>query len=406
MRRSCLALALVAAAAHACSPGPVATFTAEELAGTAWPDVVGRGRGTTVSYAMWSGDEARNRFYQGPAAESLRRQFDIRLRIVPLADTSDLVAKLVNERAAGSMRGSVDLVWINGANFRTAKQGGVLWGPFVGALPNRRYFDERATERDFGTSTDGLEAPYEQAQFVLAYDSRRVPNPPDTFAALRQWIASSPGRFTCPAIPDFTGSAFARHFLLHHGGTPARFAEPFDERFYAAVSTPVLAMLRDMKPSLWRRGETFPATVAELDRLFANGEVDFSMNYSPTFASDKIARGEFPPTVRTFVPAEGTIADYSFLAIPFNAPNPAGALVVINELMSPAHALMRARAIGGLFPLRLDRLGTADREAAEALPRGPAMLPLNILAARRIQEAHAEYVDRFERDWRVEVLQR
>jgi putative spermidine/putrescine transport system substrate-binding protein len=161
-----------------------------------------------------------------------------------------------------------------------------------------------------------------------------------------------------------------------------------------------------MKPHLWRRGETFPATVAELDRLFVNGEVDFSMNYSPTFASDKIARGEFPASVRTFVPEEGTIADYSFLAIPFNAPNPAGALVLINTLMSPAHALTRARAIGGLFPLRLEQVTASEREAANALPRGPATLPLATLAARRIDEAQAEYVDRFERDWRQEVLQR
>ena len=65
------------------------------------------------------------------------------------------------------------------------------------------------------------------------------------------------------------------------------------------------------------------------------------MNYSPTFASEKIARGEFPATVRTFVLEEGTTANYSFLAVPFNAPNPAGAIAVINTFMSPAHALAR-----------------------------------------------------------------
>jgi hypothetical protein len=74
--------------------------------------------------------------------------------------------------------------------------------------------------------------------------------------------------------------------------------------------------------------------------------------------------------------------------------------------MSPPHAIMRARAMGGLFPLRLEHLSAADRDAVEALPRGPATLPIAALAARRIQDAHAEYVDRFERDWRTKVLQR
>lgn len=409
MRPSCRLIALLSATiAGACgSPGTPGVFPATDLARMTWNEVTTRARGTTVRYAMWAGDEARNRFYQGPGADVLRRDLEITLSIVPLGDTSDLVSKLVTEKAAGLGRGSVDLVWINGANFRTAKQAGVLWGPFTQVLPNLQHFDPAAIQYDFGTSTEGLEAPYEQAQFVFAYDTARIAAPPATFAELRSWIHAHPGRFTYPAIPDFTGSSFARHFLLHSGeAPPSAFAERFDAGLYARASKPVIESLHAMKPYLWRKGETFPATLAELDRLFVNGEIDFSMNYSPTFASDKIARGEFPASVRTFVPADGTIADYSFLAIPFNAPNPAGALAVINTFMSPAHAIMRARAMGGLFPLRSEHLSAAEREAVDALPRGPATLPLATLATRRIQDAHAEYVDRFERDWRTEVLQR
>ena len=403
-----LIVMLSATIAMACgSARPSDMFPATDLARMTWSEVTSRARGSTVRYAMWAGDEARNRFYQGPAADALRRDLDITLTIVPLADTSDLVSKLLTEKTAGLSRGSVDLVWINGANFRTAKQAGLLWGPFVEALPNLQHFDPVAVQHDFGTSTDGLEAPYEQAQFVFAYDTARVATPPATFAELRSWIRHHPGRFTYPAIPDFTGSSFARHFLLHSGeAPPSAFAERFDAGLYDRASKPVIESLHAMKPYLWRKGETFPATLAELDRLFVNGEIDFSMNYSPTFASDKIARGEFPASVRTFVPDDGTISDYSFLAIPFNTPNPAGALAVINTFMSPSHAIMRARAMGGVFPLQLDHLSAAERDAVDALPRGPATLPLTTLATRRIQDAYAEYVDRFERDWRTQVLQR
>ena len=75
------------------------------------------------------------------------------------------------------------------------------------------------------------------------------------------------------------------------------------------------------------------------------------MSYGPSFASEHIARGEFPPTTRTFVFDEGTIGNYSFLAIPFNASNIAGALVTINFLMSPEQQLDRARTLGDVFPL-------------------------------------------------------
>jgi putative spermidine/putrescine transport system substrate-binding protein len=398
-----LVLTLAAACRRADAPAPFAAGTLQTID---WAELCARARGTTVRYAMWSGDEALNRFYQGPATATLQQELRITLRIVPLSDTADLVNKLLNEKSANAS-GSIDLVWINGENFRTARQGGLLWGPFADRLPNIRYFDAAARARDFGTATDGYEAPWQQAQFVFAYDEARVKEPPRSLPALAAWIASHKGRFTYPAIPDFTGSAFIRHVLLHSGGVPpAAFSERFDESLYARASQDALGWLRAIKPHLWRQGATYPATPAEQDRLFVNGEIDFSMNYAPAFASEKIARGEFPASVRTFVLDEGTLSNYSFLAIPFNAPNPAGALAVINHFMSPAHALAHARALGGLFPLLADRLSPVERAAVDALPRGPATLPPELLARKRIPEADAEYLERFERDWRAEVLRR
>ena len=377
------------------------------LAETDWGAIGERARGTTVRYATWAGEEARNRFFDGPVTEALQRELGIALEIVPLADTADLVNKLLNEKAGGRRtEGGVDLVWINGENFRTAKQGALLWGPFAEKLPNVRYFDAVARARDFGTATEGYEAPWQESQFVFAYDTARVERPPTTLDALRAWVAANPGRFTYPAIPDFTGSAFVRQVLLHSGESPDAFSRAFDPDLYARASSRALAFLTEIAPHLWRKGETYPATVADMDRLFANGEIDFSMNYGPTFASEKIARGEFPATVRTFVLDEGTLHNYSFLAIPFNAANVPGALAVTNYLMSPGHALARSLALGGLFPMKRELLTEQERELASQLPRGLATLPLDILVAHRIAEADAEYLVRFERDWRAQVLQR
>ena len=182
-----------------------------------WTDVLHAARGTTVRYAMWSGDEARNRFYQGAATEALRQDFGITLKIVPLRDTADLINKLLNEKAAGVAAGSVDVVWINGENFRTARQGGLLWGPFADGLPNIRYFDDEARRQDFGTTTDGFEAPYQQAQFAFAYDSARLRSHRSRSTNYAAGLPLIPGASPIRAIPDFTGSAFIRHVLMHSG---------------------------------------------------------------------------------------------------------------------------------------------------------------------------------------------
>lgn len=404
-RGTALVIGLVAATS--CGRPPAETPDAARVQAMPWAEVAAGARGTTVHFAMWAGDEARNRFFQGQVTEALAGALGVTLRVTPVSDVADVVNKLLNERRAGRRAGgSIDVVWINGENFRTAKQAGVLWGPFADRLPNLVHYPEAARARDFGTEIDGLEAPWEVAQFVFAYDSARRTDPPLNLRTLRAWVERHPGRFTYPAIPDFTGSAFVRHVLVQSAGVPPERFAGFDPDLYRSASARALEFLEGIRPHLWRRGETYPATPADLNRLFVNGEVDFSMNYSPSFASERIVRGEFPETVRTFVLDQGTLSNYSYLAIPFNAPNPLGALAVIDHLLSPRHALSRVRAIGGLFPLRPDGLTAEERDAFALLPTGPATLSPEILARHRIAEPDAEYLVRFERDWQRVILQR
>jgi len=401
-----LSLTLAGCAKTASSSRPA--LTAEQFSRARWEEVVEQAAGGEVNFAMWSGDEARNKYYQSNVAAAVKRQYGVTLRLLPTNDTADIVNKLLNEKGAGKTSGgTVDLVWINGENFRTAKQGGVLWGPFAEALPNIKLFAEDARQRDFGTPVEGYEAPYQRAQFVIAYDTARVSDPPRSIEKLREWIETHPGRFTYLAPPDFTGSAFIRHILLFYlkqDSTRGAFDGKFDEQHYQRAADATVAYLNEIKPHLWRKGETYPTSPKEADRLFANSEIDFTMSYGPGFASEHIARGEYPRTARTFVFDEGTIGNYSYLAIPFNASNPAGALVVINHLMSPPHALDQGRALGSLFPLLPDGLSPEERAAVEGLPLGPATLPVAELAKHQLPEPDAQYLERLEKDWREKVL--
>ena len=382
-------------------------LTPSEFATADWRDVARRSRQSTVNFALWSGDEQRNRYLRGKVTEELKRRHDIRLRITPLSDTADAVNKLLTERSGNKTTdGSIDMLWINGENFRIAKQGALFWGPFAERLPNIGLFSREASLRDFGTPTEGYEAPWSRAQFVMAYDTARVAIPPRSIESLCAWIKSHPGRFTYIAPPDFTGSVFIRHLLIHFGGGANACWGIFNRELYEKASTATLERLNELKPYLWRRGETYPATLSDQNRLFSNSEIDFAMSYGPSFASEHIARGEFPPTTRTFVFDEGTIGNYSFLAIPFNASNVVGALVTINFLMSPEQQLDRARTLGDVFPLELMLLAPEERRQAQALPIGPATLPAEVLAAHLIPEPDAEYLQRLEKDWLEKVLRK
>src|SRR3979411_1689437 len=138
-RSAALAIAtlFIFASCGGSKPPASSNITPHEFASARFEDVVRKARGTDVGLGMWAGDEDRNRVFRSSVSKRLKNDFGITLRIVPNGDTAEAVNKLLNEKGAGkSAGGSMDVLWINGENFRTAKQAGVLWGPFSERLPH------------------------------------------------------------------------------------------------------------------------------------------------------------------------------------------------------------------------------------------------------------------------------
>ncbi|HSL39950.1 MAG TPA: ABC transporter substrate-binding protein [Desulforhopalus sp.] len=374
-----------------------------------WEEALQEARGQTVDWHMWGGSPAVNSFVNGFLADELKRRFDITLRQVPVKDIAEVVGKLVVEKQAGKgSDGSADLLWINGENFRTCKEHGLLHGPFAESLPNQAYVDwsKPTVANDFGTPVEGLESPWGSAQMVMIHDSKKIPDPPRSVAGLLEWIRANPGRFAYPAPPDFTGSVFVRHVFYHAAGGAERWQNDYTEAELTAAAEATYAILRELKSSLWRQGSTYPESPVRMNTLFADGEIDFSFSYHQGEASRNILDGLFPTTVRTYIFDEGTIANTHFVAIPFNARDKAGAMVVANFLLSPEAQLEKARPeVWGDFPaISSDRLPAEWRERFLALPRGPATLTDATLQAGQLPEPPSEVLIFLEKGWEQQVL--
>lgn len=379
--------------------------------GRAWGDIVATAQGQTVSFYMWGGSDIINGWVTGYVAETVRSRYGVNLVMTPVADAPDFINKVLGEMQAGrDTNGSVDLMWVNGENFRTLRQGELVYGPWANFLPNSTFvnWDDPSVANDFGLPVDGYESPYGKAQFVMIYNSALVPEPPQSVPDLLAWIRENPGKFTYAAPPDFTGAAFVRHVCYAASGGHAQFMGEFDAELFARKFGACWQTLNDLEPSLWRGGQTYPETRARMLDLFANGEVYFDMAYNPAEASSLIAQGRYPEEARTFVFEEGTIANTHYVAIPYNSPHTAGAMVVANFLLSPEAQLSKADPTGwGDLPV-IDpaRLPAAERQAFEDLPRGPATLSDEILAAHRLPELPAAWIAAIERAWVTQVLER
>jgi putative spermidine/putrescine transport system substrate-binding protein len=374
-----------------------------------WQTTLKQAEGQTVDWFMWGGSPAVNAYVNGYVADTLAERFKIKLRQVPVKDIAEIVSKLLVEKQAGkTSEGKVDLMWINGENFRTCKRHGLLHGPFADQLPNLKYVDtgKASIKNDFGEPVEGLEAPWGSAQVVMIYDTARTPEPPRSVGALIDWISANPGRFAYPAPPDFTGSVFVRHIFYHLAGGVDAWQGDFDRQAFAKAADKTYTLLRDLSPALWRQGSTYPESPVRMGQLFADGEIDFSFSYHQAEASKKIHDGLFPDTVRTYVFDEGTIANTHFVAIPFNAADTAGAKVVADFLMSPEAQLKKADPqVWGDFPvIDTGRLSTAWQQRFADLPRGPATLPDAVLQQHQLPEPPSEILIELEKGWQRQVL--
>jgi putative spermidine/putrescine transport system substrate-binding protein len=337
---------------------------------------------------MYGGDDRINAYVDDEVAPALARR-GVELKRVPITDTAEALKRVIAERRAGKRTGGgVDLIWINGENFASGKQAGLWLDDWAQALPNaKRYVDfaDPTIRTDFQIAVDGQESPWQRAAFVYAYDSAKVSRPPRDFDALLAYAKAHRGRFSYPAPPDFTGSAFVRQVIADRGE---------DAGF---------AYLKALKPLMYRGGRSLPKSQAELDGLFADGQVDFAMAYDANFVNAGVRKGGFPTSARPFLIGKGALSNTSYVTIPANAANVEGAKVLADVLLDPA--LQASKADPGKLgnPTVLDAAKLGDKASlfARRAADNPYVLPDY---GETVPEFAAARVGALEKRWASEVL--
>lgn len=373
-----------------------------------WSELRSAAHGQTVNLFMYGGDKGANAYIDDKVAPAAGR-LGITVKRVPVADTQDAVQKVLGDQRAGKHSGgSVDLIWVNGENFRTGKQAGLWLCGYTDLMPNQKYLDhsDSTLTQDFGTPVDDCETPWSRAQFAFVYDSAEISTPPRTTAGLLEWIKEHPGRFTYPAPPDFTGSAFVRHTLLHTAAARGEGVPPgHSDQAFDALAPALWRQLNALEPALWREGATYPKDAAALNDLFANGEVDMTMTYGPAEVPALVAKGLFPESTRVFVPEDGTLGNTSYLAVPKSAAHREAALVLSNLMLSPQLQYAKARPgdWGAYTVLDQERLPQRWREKFAGIRTPGTTLPIEELSRNARPELSGDWVSPLDEGWRRHV---
>ncbi len=402
-----LALACLTLLLASCGGGRTAGDPlGEEMTDLSFEEMKEAARGTTVTFYGWGGDELLNQWLDDVFAPRMKEKYDITMERVPM-DIDQVLSQLSGELQAGEEDGSIDMIWINGENFQSAKENGMLYGPFVDKLPSFQEYIDASSEDvtlDFAYPIEGYEAPYGKAQMVLIADTAVTPDLPHSTEELMQFVKANPGKVTYPALPDFTGSVFVRNIIYDICGYEQFLdMEPDKETVKAAIE-PALEYLRQLNPYLWNGGRTFPESSTAVDNMFADGELVLNMTYEAYSPTVKIENGTYTPTTQTFQFDKGTIGNTNFMAIAANSRNKAGAMVAINEMMTPEVQADRYKVLKVLPVVDYEKLSAEQKAAFDAVELGAGSIPQDELLAKRLPEMPAELVPVIEQIWLEEVV--
>jgi len=375
---------------------------------TNWDKVVEMARGQTVKWWFWSGDQEFNKYVSQWSANRVKELYDINLVFVPIKDTVEGVNQVVNEKNAGKHSdGAVDMQWISSENLKTMIQGDLLFTGWPWLLPNSKYVDYGdPTIADQGGLVVGNTAQvWERYQYVFVYNGDQIKEPPSTFAGILEWCKKNPGKFTYPAPPDFTGRGQLTSLLYEISGGYNQWLGPYDDQLWKKWRIPFLDYLNELKPYLWRNGETYPETVAVQDQLFASGELWWTHTAFFGLPARNVLKGTWPKSTRTSVIDAGTLSGTGSISIPYNSSSKAAAVVVADFLTSAEAQYEKAlpEGVGDGWILDLDLLPSDFQAKFKDMPILPATLPPGILATHQSPTATSYHVA-IERDWREHVL--
>lgn len=404
MKRFLKMTALAATAALLPLAGQADTSDGDALINMTWDEITELARGGEVNWFMWGGSDSINQYVSEYIGGRLADEYGVTLNRVGISDTVSAVNIVLGEKEAGNLdNGSVDMIWINGENFRTMVQGDLAYCGYPDVLPNNALvdWDNPAIANDFGVPVNGCEIPWSTAQFAFAYNTALYDDPPTSIPALLEWIKANPGQFTYPAPPDFNGSVFVRHVFYHAAGGVQNLLGEFDQARYDEYAAETWRILNEIEPYLWREGQTYPNSIAALQQLYANQEVGIIFNYEPASVGINILNGTFPPTTQGYAMSDGTIGNTNYTLIPFNSPNKAAALVLQNVLLSAEAQVQKALPdVWGTQPgIDMSRVTGEVRAVFDSIERHPNVVPAEDLAATSLPELQASWISAIEQGW-------
>jgi putative spermidine/putrescine transport system substrate-binding protein len=219
--------------------------------------------------------------------------------------------------------------------------------------------------KDLLTPVKGAAIPYRGSSVILAYDSKNVPNPPKTLAALLTWIKANPGKFTYNS-PNTGGSgmAFAETVLdsTLQAGTIKTMTQTYDPSLESQWK-PGLDILHGLNKYVYQ-GVYPNGNQAVLD-LLAKGQIWVAPVWSDQSLT-ALKNGQLPSTIKlTQITSPPFTGGAAYLGIPKTAKNKVLVDKFVDYILSPPAQQTIVSVMAGFPAIDVKYMGQAIKTKFE-----------------------------------------
>lgn len=289
---------------------------------------------TTVT--LWAGgsDNVKVGMEQVVAAFNESEQgeeYQLKLEfIMSGAGSQSLSDRIIAAKKAGQDNTDYDLILVSDAEYGTYVQEG---GDDVFVAYDESNIPNLANVQTQISTGEGVLVPYRGTTVVLAYNSDKVANPPQTADELYQWIKDNPGRFSYNT-PGSGGAGGSFVQTAIYNFLPEEAMSSTDEKWKAEWNQG-FDLLADLHDSMYQSGGKviYPNKNQGTLDLLINGEVDMIPTWADMMITN-LANGTLSESVKMTQIDPGFTGNVDGLAIPSIGSNPEGAQAAMDFFLT------------------------------------------------------------------------
>ena len=338
-----------------------------------WDAVVQAARGTKVSFAGFGGMDTFNTYMQDTAIPYIKQQYDIDLEWAQFEVESDIVALVNNEKSGGKNpgEGTHDLIWITLDESAIMQGMGSMYEDIRSYIPNVSYIDPQSPGLvGVGdTKINVATVPWGPLTTVYPYNASKVSWTPKNAKEYLEWVKEYEGKMTFPIASEYGWSVWWPLLLDILGED---WWQGFNSNSsYEEVKTamePGLEYLREVNPYLWNKGKSYPS-YDQLYEFFPSGEIWTMFMDTPYVLDTYVNQKVMPETSQEFIFEDIGLFNWwgHQIAIPYDCPNIAGAMVAMNALLEPEQIYAEMQETGYEASLDYSRLNDDQKKIADAV---------------------------------------